>query len=47
MSNYELSLEVEVLREMDSGVLANFWKLLDANNISIDDKTNPISILYD
>lgn len=46
MCDYDVVLEKEVLNEMGAGILADFSRFLDRNNISIEDKKNPVVILF-
>lgn len=42
MSKYEVNFEREILREKSAGVLTDFDRCLEDNNIDYDDIKNPI-----
>ena len=44
--NYLADLETEVLREMAAGIEASFDKYFIKHNISLDDKDEPLVILF-
>lgn len=45
MSKYEINFEREILREKSAGILADFDRYLEDNNIDYDDTKNPIILL--
>ncbi|WP_291259733.1 hypothetical protein [Fusobacterium sp.] len=45
MSKYEINFEREILREKSAGILADFDRYLEDNNIDYDDIKNPIILL--
>ena len=45
MSKYEINFEREILREKNVGILADFDRYLEDNNIDYDDTKNPIILL--
>ena len=44
--DYEVIQKIEVLNEVGAGVLADFSRQLETMNISIEERENPIIILY-
>lgn len=45
MSKYEINFEREILREKSAGILADFDRYLEENDIDYNDVKNPIVLL--
>ena len=46
IENFEVIQKIEILNEVGAGIIADFLRQLRKINIEIEDKSNPIVILY-